>query len=190
MNRIIVLVLLFSFATISYGQNLYFKDAGHNKTFSSAGKRVIVPEKYRGLTFCYPKARKFLKTVPSEKNITDRNKAPIFSLIKPDGTIAKFRIWESIIQEGGDKNSADYIFTFTGQGIDDPYATIRFDIGPNGFHAQILTVNGDYYIDPYTQGNIKKYISYFKSDLKGGRRNPDMVEPPNQPTRLPPIKDL
>ncbi|HRF19826.1 MAG TPA: hypothetical protein PK977_16740, partial [Chitinophagaceae bacterium] len=56
--------------------------------------------------------------------------------------------------------------TFLGQGIDDPYATIRMDFGPNGFHAQVLTANGTYYIDPYARGEVGNYISYFRTDLQ------------------------
>ena len=98
------------------------------------------------------------------------------SLIKPDGSVARFRVWKSNVQEAGTPITDDYVHTFAGQGIDDLYATIRFDFSKYGFHAQILTPNGDYFIDPYARSETKKYISYFRVDLKGGGRPPDIVE--------------
>ena len=65
------------------------------------------------------------------------------------------------------------IKTFAGQGIDDPYSTIRFDYNPYfGFHAQILSVKGDTYIDPYAKGDINFYSSYYTNDNK---RNPSFI---------------
>ena len=57
------------------------------------------------------------------------------------------------------------IRTYTGQGIDDPYATLKFDLTPHGFHAQILSPNGRVFIDPHNKGDIEHYISYYTKDF-------------------------
>ena len=56
------------------------------------------------------------------------------------------------------------IKTYRAQGVDDPAATARFGITPNGFHAIVLSPSGAYYIDPYRRGDAINHISYFKTD--------------------------
>ena len=89
----------------------------------------------------------------------------------PDGTMGRFHVWESSIQEPGLQEKFPEIRTYAGQGIDDPYATIRFDFNPyDGFHGQVLSpVKGRVYIDPYARGDIDNYISYYQKD---NHRNP------------------
>ena len=91
----------------------------------------------------------------------------------PGGGTARFRVWETSIMEPALEAKFPEIRTFLGQGIDDPYASIRFDYNPYfGFSAQILSVHGDIYIDPYARGDINNYISYYSRDNK---RNPGFV---------------
>ena len=180
MKKIILVFFTVTFCTNLFAQNNFFTDAGANRQFSTTGQRVITPQKYRANTLNIQGMKNFLWSLPSEKNISNRSTAPVVELPMPDGTMATFRVWESSIQEAGLAEKFPEIRTFAGQGISDPYATIRFDIGPNGFHAQVLTVNGTYYIDPYSRGEVNNYISYFRTDYK--KSGTFLCEVPDNPT--------
>jgi hypothetical protein len=161
-------------------QNYFFTDAGENRILSTTGQRVIVPQKFRTSSMDVPSMKAFLWNLPEEKNLSNRRQAPVISIPTPDGKSARFNVWESSIQEPGLAAKFPEIKTFLGQGIDDPYATIRMDFGPNGFHAQVLTANGTYYIDPYARGEISNYISYYRTDLQ--KAGTWLCEVPDNPT--------
>ena len=115
----------------------------------------------------------FLWSLPAEKNLVNRQQAPVLELPMPGGGTARFRVWETSIMEPALEAKFPEIRTFLGQGIDDPYASIRFDYNPYfGFSAQILSVHGDIYIDPFARFDINHYISYYSGDNK---RNPEFI---------------
>jgi hypothetical protein len=177
--------------TIStFAQKSFFSDISKTAIRATTGKHDLDPEKYRSISLDVNGMKDFLWALPLEKNIIyNRNNTPVLALPMPDGTIGRFHVWESSIQEKGLEDKFPEIKTFAGQGIDDPYATIRFDYSPYlGFHAQILSaVTGRIYIDPYARGNINNYMSYLHSDNKRDARfecrTPD-------PTDLPGIENI
>jgi hypothetical protein len=90
----------------------------------------------------------------------------ILSLPSPRGGFDRFAVQESPVMAPRLAARYPFIKTYNGVGIDDPAATIRLDLGRTGFHAQVLSPTGDWYIDPYYHLSQSVYVSYLKRDLR------------------------
>ncbi len=151
------------FNQVILAQQSFFSDIKSSDIRNNTLTRAIVPNAFRLVRADLRALKSFLWALPNEQSVRyQRNSAPILTLPLPDGTTGRFRVWESSIQEPGLQAQFPDIRTFNGQGIDDPRATIRFDLTLRGFHAQVLTPENTWYIDPYAVGNTEDYISYFR----------------------------
>ncbi|MBL7701932.1 MAG: proprotein convertase P-domain-containing protein, partial [Ferruginibacter sp.] len=162
----ILLLLSLSFSLTA--QNSFFAPMDESAVSFTNSSRVIIPAKYNTVKADMAQLKTFLWSLPSEKTVNTAT-APIMQVPMPNGQTARFRVWETHIQAPELAAKFPTIKTFAGQGIDDPHATIWFDYGPRGFHGQVLSVNGSYYIDPYAVGNTTDYISYFRKDLMNNK---------------------
>ena len=91
------------------------------------------------------------------------------TLPSPGGGFDQFAIWESAIMAPDLAAKFPMIETFAGRGIDDPTASVRMDLTPQGFHAQVLSSQGTYYVDPFSHLEATgPYVSYFKTDALPG----------------------
>ena len=106
-----------------------------------------------------------LATAPSEGSEAARENPLVLSLPNPCGDFERFAVEESPIMEPGLAAKHPEINTYRGRGIDDPAATIRFDLTPLGFHASVRSPYGAWYIDPFYHLDDSLYVTYFGRDL-------------------------
>ena len=133
---------------------------------ASQPERWIVPQAYRTFGLDANALRGILNRAPGEFTAAAGAAPVILTLPMPDGTFARFTIYDSPIMEASLSASFPDIKTYSGQGIDDPTATIRLDWTPNGFHAMVIAAGSTVYVDPYSRGDVTHYISYDKRDFK------------------------
>lgn len=136
---------------------------------ASGGTRQIVPDRYRVFTLDRGRLEQILAAAPPEAQRRAGESEALLELPRPDGGYSTFRIVESPVMEPGLAARYPQIRTWLGQGVDDPSATVRFDLTPKGFHAQVIGREGTTYVDPYRSGDVDDYIAYAKHDHRGER---------------------
>lgn len=147
----------------------------------------IRPSRGQALVLKMATIRNTLAAAPLEADVAGGLNPIILALPDPNGVLQHFAVSESPIMEPGLAAIFPDIKTYVGQGIDDPSATLRADVTPQGFHAQVLSPDGHWYIDPYCAGDNAHYTSYYKRDLKnthawhclGVERDAIQEQPPN-----------
>lgn len=163
-NLLILPAFVLILNTAVFAQNYCWNDISASQVQTS-GRRVIMPAKYRTLTLNVPEMKNILMSAPPEEKVQVKFSGAVISIPLPDGKFGRFRIVDSPVMEKGLADKFPEIRTFSGQGIDDPAATVRLDLTPLGFHAMILSPNGTVFVDPYALGDTYNYISYYKSDF-------------------------
>ena len=132
---------------------------------NAQGTRYIIPQLYRTLELNMQDLSSALSHVPQESNTQVNNSQFLLSLPLPDNDFATFKIVESPIMAVELAAKYPEIKTYLGQGIgNNSSSSVRFDITPAGFHAIIFSNEGTVYIDPYSLGETRYYISYYKKD--------------------------
>jgi hypothetical protein len=166
------IMLLFIISVINnniQAQNNFFTQRLESSFWVKDQKRVTIPEKYKTFQLDLKTMQTFLFTLPSQQNIVNRKETPIMEIPMPDGSIAKFHVWERSIMEKGLAKQFPTMKTYTGEGITDKTAVIVMDISEFGFHAMILSsVTGNVFIDQYDLETTTNYIAYYRRDLKRG----------------------
>ena len=132
---------------------------------ASAGRTVdIKATNYRAFSLDRGAMKVRLTEAPSDR--TQGAAAPlVLSLPAPNGGFERFAVQESPVVAPALAARFPFVKTYAGQGIDDPSATVRLDLGRTGFHAQILSAAGDWYIDPIFRLDQSAYASYFEKSL-------------------------
>ena len=170
----------------SSGQNstASFWNKTDRKSVSNTN-RSWLPNKYETFSLDVSSMKYFLASAPIESTVSTRQSAYIIDLPMPDGNFNRFNLVESSVVEKELADAYPYIKTYSGQGIDDPTATIRFDMTQFGFHGYILSSSGTIYIDPVTLQNTEKYLVFYKHDLPVAQHKFEcLVELPDEKREL------
>ncbi|MDZ4711010.1 MAG: zinc-dependent metalloprotease family protein [bacterium] len=134
-------------------------------SFNIKGERRIVPANYRTVKSNLPELRSLLQNAPFEFTDRAKNSPLIIELPMPNGSMSKFSVSEYNIMESELAAKFPETKTYNIKGIDDPYATGKIDVTAAGFHGMVLSVRGNYFIDPYSSNEKEIYISYYKDEL-------------------------
>lgn len=131
-------------------------------------ERLIVPTVYKTARLNHTSLLSLLSKAPMEFTEAAKTASVVMTLPMPDGTFARFYVQESPVMSPGLAAQVPKFKTYSGQGIDDPTATVRFDWLPTGFHAMVQSAGDTVFIDPYSKGETETYISYYRRDLQRG----------------------
>lgn len=164
-----IVLSMVTLAVAAGAQHDVWRDVEPGELSPSAAPRTIAPVACRLVRLDTAGLRQLLGSAPREDTAMAGALAAELPLPMPDGTVQRFRVVEAPIMAPEPARRYPDIRTYRGQGIDEPDATLRCDLTPRGFHAQILRAGDAVYIDPYRQGDASIYQSYFRSDL---RRDP------------------
>ncbi len=168
LHRAFILLIVFAFARSTQGQNSAngaWQQLAVPPQTRPAAEVWIRPAVFKAFSLDHERLGAVLSRAATEKVQRVSLSQAIISLPMPDGSLARFRFVESPIMAPALAAKFPEIKTYLGQGIDDPLATVRFDLTPAGLHAQILSPQGAVYIDPYFRGNAQVHASYYKRDL-------------------------
>jgi hypothetical protein len=85
----------------------------------------------------------------------------------PDGSSQKFRIFEVPAMEPELAAQYPNFKTYAGESLEKPGATVRLSLTARGFHAMILSPQGDVFINPADEmptDRTEYYLSFYKQD--------------------------
>ncbi len=157
MKKILLMAGLGLTSFVTYSQQNFWSSVDE----SSVGKDLFAnrarPSAYKLFRLNEPSLKAALTTAPSERVVTASQSVFILSMPNNEGQLEQFKIVEAPVMDPGLAARYPGIRSFAGKGINDPSATIRFDVSPQGFHGMILSARRPtIYIDP-----VDKINSYY-----------------------------
>ena len=166
LNAIAFLCCLFSINSILATSNPW--SPVQEGSFEKAGmERQIIPQKYLTYKLDTEGLQDILAQAPLRFSPASKGKAVVLELPMPDGKMARFQIFDAPIMHPELAAKYPMIHSYAGVGLDDPTASVRFDVTQFGCHAMVLSgMHSPVFIDPYAKGDTEHHISYYKKDFQ------------------------
>jgi hypothetical protein len=123
-----------------------------------------LPTAYKTLQLNQNLLAQLLAKAPLEFTPAAKQKEVIITIPKPDGGFARFRIEESPMVSPQVAAQVPDWKTYSGRGIDDPTAVLRFSWSAAGLSASVLGVDGAYYVEPYSKRDRAHYLVFHRRD--------------------------
>ncbi|MBZ0199412.1 MAG: T9SS type A sorting domain-containing protein [Ignavibacteriaceae bacterium] len=160
-----LIVGLAIFSSSLFAQSELWKDVSESDIILK-GEKLINPTEYRTVSLEVEAMKNLLDNAPMEYSSAGTNRPLLVTLPLPDGSFGRFLCVESPVMAPALALQYPEIKTYLGKGVDDKTATVRFDLTPHGFHAMILSAEGNVFIDPHNKGDIKNYTVYYTKDFQ------------------------
>ena len=123
------------------------------------------PRVSRSFRLNEPAAKQALARAPMERTAAARAGKRTMTVPTPEGAFLSLRIEQAPILAPALQRRFPGTRTYRARGVQDPTVTARLDFTRAGFHAQVITDKGTFYVDPTATGGQRVYRSYWKSDL-------------------------
>ena len=162
-GALLLTALSFGFGAQAQAPASFFQTDAAARSATAASPLAAALYHSRALTADLTGLRAALATAPPE----GRAAAPlVLALPLPDGGTARFAVHEAPVMAPALAAQFPQIKTYAGVGLDDAAASVRLDLSPQGFHAQVLTTGGkSFYIDPVRRTNAQHYMAFYKADM-------------------------
>ncbi|MFC7668166.1 reprolysin-like metallopeptidase [Hymenobacter humi] len=143
---------------------LFFRADGEARRVAAASRLASALLKSQALTLDVAGLRAALAAAPAEGQA---GAAPLLvALPLPNGGTGRFAVRETSVMAPELAARFPQIKTYSGVGLDDAAATVRLDLSPQGFHAQVLTGAGNsFYIDPVAANDARHYLGFYQRDM-------------------------
>ncbi len=162
-----MLLALMAHAQKGPSSTSFFTDDAGARRAAAASPAAAALTASRALTLDEAGLRAALATAPRESK-GGAAQPLVLTLPLPDGTNARFAVREASVMAPELAAKFPEIKTYVGVGLDDAQATVRLDMTPRGFHAQVLSAKtGDFFLDPAAQADTKHYLSFWKRAMPG-----------------------
>lgn len=163
MNKLFSIIFLIIPISI-FAQQTHFEYVEFSN-INAEGKQWIKPLKHQTVIFDLESFKQSLNDAPFEFSEDAENRNLIIALPSPKGETVHFSITESKMMEDELAAKFPQFKTFNGQGVKDGTAILKMDYTHKGFHAYVLSAQGDWAIDPLTDGTTSYYQVYAKKDF-------------------------
>ncbi len=127
-------------------------------------KQELQPTKFKILSLDLPSVRQALQQAPHESNMSLSQSNFVLPLPMPNGLTQDFRLLEYDAMEAGLAAKFPSFHTYYGVAVNDPHLKVRVDITAKGLRVMGTSHAGQWFVDPYAQGNTEFYIVYAKAD--------------------------
>ncbi len=121
---------------------------------------------YRAFSVDGTGLRQALRSAPLEFTVAAPQSPATLSLPTPTGRTFTFRFVESPILSPELAAKNPDIKTYSGQCVEDPTMSTRFDVTRTGFHAMVYSPKGNYFINPYRDGDGGRALAFYESDIQ------------------------
>lgn len=154
--------LLFSVLILN-AQSFWTKKEESKISLRNDDQRTLIPEKYHVFNLEFASLKQYLQDVPMEG---ESNIGLDLLLPLSNGKLEMFEVFEAPSMQSGISAKYPNIKSYKAYSKTSRMYSSRFAVGPNGFYAAINAVDGEKYIDPYSEKNIEDYIVYDVKDHK------------------------